>query len=136
VGEETTTGEWVLTLREARGWSQTELADRLQAETLRRGRPRNTSQQTVSYWETKGREPSRDYLIALASVFGVDEGDALALPVGPARRYVVAGVGQPARSRRRQEDQLDELVQRVDQIERLVRQFIEDGPSRPREGRG
>lgn len=55
-----TFAERVKELREARGWTQVELAKRL-----------NFHSSAVSQWESGQRNPSRDTLQRLASLFGV-----------------------------------------------------------------
>lgn len=53
-------GERLRTLREKRGWTQQDLADRL-----------NISRNTVAGYESKGKIPREDTLISIADIFGV-----------------------------------------------------------------
>lgn len=52
--------ERISTLRRSRGWSQEELADRL-----------DVSRQAVSKWESGGAMPEADKIIAMSEIFGV-----------------------------------------------------------------
>ena len=76
-------------LRTARGWSQVELAHRLQI-----------SKQTVSNWENDNIQPSVDMLLRLARVFCVSTDyllgleDTPRLDVGGLPQEVVAHLGQ------------------------------------------
>ena len=53
-------GQRINELRQARGWSQVELAKRL-----------NISKQTVSNWENDNIQPSIEMLIRISKLFGV-----------------------------------------------------------------
>lgn len=55
-----TMGEKILHMRKARGWSQEELAERM-----------NVSRQAVSRWESDSAKPDADKIIALCDLFGV-----------------------------------------------------------------
>ena len=55
-----TMGEKILHMRKARGWSQEELAERM-----------NVSRQAVSRWESGAAKPDADKIIGLCDLFGV-----------------------------------------------------------------
>lgn len=55
-----TLGQKLLHLRKARGWSQEELAGRL-----------NVSRQAVSRWESDSAKPDADNIVSLCDLFGV-----------------------------------------------------------------
>ena len=61
-----TFSETLTSARKRRGWSQEELAARIQV-----------SRQAVSKWETGAAEPSTSNLLALAKLYGVDAGELL-----------------------------------------------------------
>ena len=70
-------------LRTALGWSQVELAKRLQI-----------SKQTVSNWENDNIQPSVDMLVRLAKLFGVTTDYLLGLEDAP--RLDVSGLSPAA----------------------------------------
>jgi transcriptional regulator with XRE-family HTH domain len=70
-------GQRIRTIREARGWTQGELATRLQR-----------TQTAVSYWESGRRSLSLDDLVDIARVLGVASSELL--PDGPPRQPVPA----------------------------------------------
>jgi Zn-dependent peptidase ImmA (M78 family)/transcriptional regulator with XRE-family HTH domain len=70
-------GQRIRTIREARGWTQGELAARLQR-----------TQTAVSYWESGRRSLSLDDLVDVAQVLGVPNSELL--PDGPPRQPVPA----------------------------------------------
>lgn len=53
-------GEKILRLRRARGWSQEELAEKI-----------NVTRQAVSRWESGSAKPDADKIVALSELFGV-----------------------------------------------------------------
>lgn len=55
-----TTGEKILRMRKARGWSQEELASRI-----------SVTRQAVSRWESDYAKPDTDKVIALCDLFGI-----------------------------------------------------------------
>lgn len=55
-----TTGEKILRLRKARGWSQEELASHI-----------SVTRQAVSRWESDSAKPDTDKVIALCDLFGI-----------------------------------------------------------------
>ena len=55
-----TTGEKILRLRKARGWSQEELASHI-----------SVTRQSVSRWESDSAKPDTDKVIALCDLFGI-----------------------------------------------------------------
>lgn len=65
-------GQRILELRTARGWSQVELAKRLQV-----------AKQTVSNWENENIQPSVEMLIRLAKLFHVSTDYLLGLQETP-----------------------------------------------------
>lgn len=78
-------GKRISSLRKARGWSQSELAEKLSVE-----------QPTIQRWEKEAREPSLAKLTDLAQLFGVTIGGLLSdesfVPIGP--RLFVKGAVQ------------------------------------------
>ena len=76
-------GENIKTLRAALGWSQVDLAKKL-----------NITKQTVSNWENENIQPSIEMLVRLSKVFGVTTDYLLGL--GPTRQINVDGLSDAA----------------------------------------
>ncbi len=64
-----TMGEKILAMRRARGWSQEELAERIEV-----------SRQAVSRWESDGAKPDADKIVKLCTLFGVTADYLLGMP--------------------------------------------------------
>lgn len=65
-------GERICALRKERGWSQVELAKKL-----------NVAKQTVSNWENENIQPSIEMLVRLAKIFDVSTDYLLGLDAIP-----------------------------------------------------
>ena len=85
-----TMGEKILRMRKARGWSQEELAERM-----------NVSRQAVSRWETGSAKPDADKIVGLCDLFGVSadyllredyQGERLALKPSKQQKWSGGGV--------------------------------------------
>lgn len=76
-------GENIKTLRTAFGWSQVDLAKKL-----------NITKQTVSNWENENIQPSIEMLVRLSKTFGVTTDRLLGLET--ATRISVDGLSQTA----------------------------------------
>jgi transcriptional regulator with XRE-family HTH domain len=76
--------EKIINLRKSRGWSQEELAERL-----------NVSRQSVSKWESGISNPDLDKIVAMSTLFGVTTDyllkDAIQEELEPIRDFVIEG---------------------------------------------
>ena len=63
--------EKIISLRKSRGWSQEELAERL-----------DVSRQSVSKWESGVSNPELDKIVAMSTLFGVSTDYLLDMPKG------------------------------------------------------